>query len=37
MLGSVGQTVNGCGGMVVDRIARSGVGFTPGEVYASTL
>lgn len=34
---TVGQSVDGCGGMVVDGIARSWVGFASGEVYALAL
>lgn len=36
-LGSVGQTVDGRGGMVVDGIARCRVGFASREVYAPAL
>lgn len=33
----MGQRVDGRGGVVVDGIARSGVGFASGEVYALAL
>lgn len=34
---AVGQSVDRCGGMVVDGIARSWVGWASGEVYAFAL
>lgn len=33
----LGQSVDGCGGMVVDGIARRWVGRAPGEGYAPAL
>lgn len=33
----MGQRVDGCGGVVVDGVAGSRVGFTPGEVDAPAL
>lgn len=33
----VRQTVDGCGGLVVDWITRSRVGFHPGEANAPAL
>lgn len=34
---AVGQSVDRCGGMLIDGVARSRIGFTPGEVYAPAL